>query len=142
MTDPRDPKALDVIAAVGKLASLEIEDLLALQAEIQEEIDRRNQPRLYRMRCKPYNERQFYKPWVGRVISWDNRPVVEFGKYVADSEGGTASVTASPGDIITVTQKARRSKRNNHHWLVAEHDGTLREITEDEARAQWAKGDR
>ena len=84
----------------------------------------------------PYNTRRYGNPW-GAVIRFvDNRPVYEFFKGHWD--GDVVVLDAEPGAVVAFGQKDLRGRNSRKQLYVVEPDGSLREVTEHEAR-RWAQ---
>ncbi len=120
------------------------EQLLGLRAEVDAEIARRNsavpQVRITRT-FSSYNFRRYSKPWMARVTAWPvgGKPELEFGRYLGNDDGGEVEIMARPGDIIRWGQRDGRGNKTVNNWGVVEADGTLREITQAEARTLFGK---
>lgn len=84
-----------------------------------------------------YSERSYGMPWVARVTGVDSRGklIYEFGEWSGrPGDSGLLRVYCVPGEIIAWGQKdIRKPSRSDHHILVMEQDGGMREITVVEA---------
>jgi len=87
-----------------------------------------------------YNWRRFSKPWIAIVTSWPvgDKPSLSFGGYVGNDEGGEAEILARPGDIVRWGQRDNRGGRTENEWGIVEPDGSIREVTQPEARKHYA----
>ena len=88
-----------------------------------------------------YNHRRYQRPWIARITAWPvgGRPKLEWGRYLGNHEigsGGEAEIMAQPGDIVRSGQKDYRGGNSNNDWLIVEADGSLRKISETEARSR------
>lgn len=89
-----------------------------------------------------YNQRRYSRPWIARIKAWPvgKSPVLEFGFYNGNADGGFTECEANPGDVIKAGQKDYRQPKNteNDFYLVAA-DGGVTKITAAEARQTWNK---
>ena len=89
-----------------------------------------------------YNSRRFSRPWISKVVSWPEggKPVVGWGSYVGDDNGGYVAISAVDGDIIRHGQKDNRQPKNNtYDWFVAREGGCLEQIQVQGARNIFLK---
>lgn len=87
-----------------------------------------------------YNERRFGKPWIARVTAWPvgDKPALEFGGFMGQpGQAGDTEIMARPGDIIRSGQKDFRGSKTDNDWYVVQPDGSLKAVTQAEARKQW-----
>jgi hypothetical protein len=94
-----------------------------------------------------YNPRRYGKPWIATVTSWPvgGRPELIFGGYLGDDDGGDLEIAAAPGDIIRYGQRDWRAKAHSdqcNEWAVVQPDGSIRDITQAEARRLYAEAKR
>ena len=84
------------------------------------------------------NDRRYGKPWISRVTGWPigGRPEIEWGRFLGTvSDGGICEIEAAPGDIIRYGQKDHRKPRaSTSQWAVVDGGGSLRLVSEAEAR--------
>jgi len=83
-----------------------------------------------------YNSRRFSKPWISKVVYWQEggKPQIVFGSYIGDDMGGYVSISAEIGDIIRHGQKDNRQPKNNiYDWFMVANNG-LAKIDVREAR--------
>lgn len=90
---------------------------------------------------------RYSKPWIAKVISWDNHaygPAIEFGEYVDSVEAsdkwgglGCLRIKANPGDIIYYGQKdhtgADGANATRKLWGVVGSNRIIKECTREEA---------
>jgi hypothetical protein len=90
----------------------------------------------------PYNARRYSKPWIASIKDWPvgKSPVLDFGFYNGDDNGGFVEIEAAAGDVIKAGQKDNRNYNNtkNDFYLVGE-DGSVSKITANEARQAWSE---
>lgn len=89
---------------------------------------------------KMYNERRYGRPWIAVVTKWDvgARPVLSFGAWLGrDGQAGQLEIKAAPGSIVRHGQKDYRGGKGIDEWAIVEADGSLRDVTQVEARAWW-----
>jgi len=125
---------------MNPLSTMSTEELTNLQAQIAEEIEQRtntSRPQRIAVPFGSYNARRYSKPWLAKVVSWTvgHRPELLFGSYIGTDEGGEAEIMARPGDIVRFGQKDNRRNASENDWGVVQDDGTIRKITQVEARA-------
>jgi hypothetical protein len=87
-----------------------------------------------------YNPRRMSKPWIARITAWPvgGNPVLEFGSYVGDANGGEVEIMAKIGDIIRDGQKDYRGHDSINDWSVVDVDYTLLRINQVDARHMYA----
>jgi hypothetical protein len=91
----------------------------------------------YAVTFSGYNSRRYSRPWIARITEWPvgGQPVLQWGAFVGNDDGGEVEIMAAPGDIIRYGQKdTRKLSGSMNEWAVAEADGTLRTVTPAEAR--------
>ena len=86
--------------------------------------------------CGAYNGRRYSRPWIARVTAWavGSFPVVEWGAYVGNENGGEVEIMAAPGCIIRDGQRDGRGNNTVSEWSVVMDDYALRKINQVEAR--------
>ena len=70
------------------------------------------------------------------------KPELQFGQYVGDSDGGEVELLAFPGEVIRYGQKDLRGNGTQNAWGIANDDGTVRVVDASEARAHFGKGEK
>ncbi len=127
------------------LTTLSAEELASLSQEIAAELARRSaqpsSPVRVAVTFGAYNARRYSRPWIAKVASWPigSKPDLAWGGYLGDDSGGEVEIKALPGQIIRYGQKDMRGNHGTNRWAVVEADGTLREVTEAEARQLYAE---
>lgn len=96
-------------------------------------------PLRYTTRFGSYNARRYSRPWIARVTAWPigGKPELAWGGYCGDDSGGEAEILARPGDIIRYGQRDGRGNNGENAWAIAQEDGSLRIVSQSEARAQY-----
>lgn len=87
-----------------------------------------------------YNERRYGKPWIAVITRWDvgAAPELRWGAWVGSpSQDGQLEVRAEVGSIVRHGQKDYRGGKGINEWAIVEADGSLRDVTQVEARAWW-----
>ena len=82
-----------------------------------------------------YNARRYSKPWIAKVTAWDagKQPVIEFGNYVGDDDGGTAEISARSGDVVRYGQKDYRGRGTTKQYGIVQADGSVQDVSDKEA---------
>ena len=82
-----------------------------------------------------YNARRYSKPWIAKVTAWDagKQPVIEFGNYVGDDDGGTAEISARAGDVVRYGQKDYRGRGTTKQYGIVQADGSVQDVSDKEA---------
>jgi len=87
-----------------------------------------------------FNPRRMSRPWIARITSWPvgGNPILEFGAYVGDQNGGEVEILAAVGDIIRCGQKDQREGTNTwSDWRVVDVDYSLIAIKQVDARRMF-----
>lgn len=82
------------------------------------------------------NERRYGAVWIAKVVSWPigKPPTIEFGGKVTYDK---AEISAQPGDLCRAGRKDHRGNNTVSEYFIVEADGSLRNVTADEARDHW-----
>lgn len=88
---------------------------------------------------RSYNSRRYGRPWAANITFPDGiRPHYEFDGYF---DGNVVLINAQPGSVIAYGQKDhRRPDRSQKQLAIVQADGTLRDVSESEARKHVASG--
>jgi hypothetical protein len=83
-----------------------------------------------------YNKRRYSAPWIGRIIEWETgkKPVMNWGRYIGDDDGGEVEIEATPGDIVRIGQKDYRGNNTTADWYEVLEHGLLNEVSATKAR--------
>ena len=87
-----------------------------------------------------YNPRRYGRPWIATVESWrfNERPEMEFGELLKAKVGYTTTIYAETGEVVRWGQRDNRPSGKVPNtvsgWSVVKPDGSLRDISEAEAR--------
>lgn len=127
-----------------KLQNKTNEELAQMMSEIQSEVKSRvpNPECRYSFTWASYNPRRFSKPWIAKITAWPvgGKPVIEFGGYCGDEDGGETEIIAQPGNILRSGQKDNRSGSTVNEWYLAKTDGKVKEINAAQARKLYKEG--
>jgi hypothetical protein len=87
-----------------------------------------------------YNQRRYSRPWIAKIKDWPvgKSPVLDFGYYNGDDNGGFTEIVAEPGDVIKAGQKDYRNyKYTENDFYLVNLDGSVTKITAAEAKQAW-----
>lgn len=97
------------------------------------------------VKFEAFNSRKYSKPWIGIVTTWPvgGKPVIRFGRFIGDDNGGEAEIDATPGDLARWGMHAyRRNLTSVNNWGIVQADGAIMQCREPEARQHWEERQR
>lgn len=88
---------------------------------------------------RSYNKFSGRAPWIAKITSWPvgGKPVMAWGAYQGDEDGGSLEINAISGDIIRWGQKTSAVSRTVRKWGIVQSDGSICECTEAKAHSAW-----
>lgn len=129
--------------AMDTIEALSTAELHALAQSVQSELAKRagEQPSKGRVSIKfsGYNSRRYSKPWICRVTEWPvgGKPLVEWGTYNGDDQGGEVEIEAHPGAVIRYGQRDHRGNGTLCQYAIVQGDWTIKDCDAPEARKRW-----
>jgi len=87
-----------------------------------------------------YNPKRYSKPWIARVVEWPigGRPVLVFGEYIGDADGGECEIMAAIGDVVKYGKKDNRNINGTlNEFGIVREDLSIERVTMGTARKQF-----